>query len=139
MFLNETFVDINFVLLKTLTNPIWGIEVTRWGPGKSSTNFLNTSALVCEVERLSRRNVFLKGFHEAAKEMTNFTLACPIPAGPYFIRFSMDGLKKIFPGRLFYQPDTFIMVFFRFYEQKQKRNHTFFAHTLFNFKIKRYC
>lgn len=138
-FLNDTFVDIRFDLLQTLANPTWGIEFTRWGPGQSSTNLFNTSILICQVERLSRRNLYLKMFRDSAKGMTNFTFACPLPAGRYFMRFGMDGIKSIFPGRLFYQENTFLTIIDRFYEQIQKGNHILFAQILYTYQIKRFC
>lgn len=138
-FLNDTFVDIRFDLLQTLANPTWGIEFTRWGPGQSSTNLFNTSILICQVERLSRRNLYLKMFRDSAKGMTNFTFACPLPAGRYFMRFDMDGIKSIFPGRLFYQENTFLTIIDRFYEQIQKGNHILFAQILYTYQIKRFC
>ncbi|XP_037924338.1 uncharacterized protein LOC119660032 [Hermetia illucens] len=80
-FLNDTFVDIRADVLRTVENPTWGIEVTRWGPAQRSTNFFNTSILLCEMERMSRRNLFLQVFREVVKDMTNFTLKCPLVAG----------------------------------------------------------
>lgn len=138
-FFNETFVDIEIDVLQTLEKPTWSIELTRWGPGQSSTTFFNTTVLACQVDRLSRRNLFLKAFHESARWMTNFTLACPLASGRYFIRTGVDTFKKIFPGRLLYQQNTFLTVYHRFYEQIQKKNSTLFAQMLVNFEIKRFC
>lgn len=138
-FLNKTFIDIQIDLLRTLVNPTWGIEFTRWGPILSSINLFNTTMSVCDVERLSRRNLFLKMFRTVARGVTNFTLACPLPARRYSLRFSMANVKKIFPEHLFYQENTFLTVIDRFYEQIPKGNYTLFAQILFNYQIKRYC
>lgn len=110
VFLMIPFFDLKFDLLQTLVNPTSGIELTRWGLTQTSRNFFNSSILICEIERLSRANLFLKMFGEAAKKMTNFTLACPLPAGVYFLRFGMDELKRMFPGRLLYQQNTHLLV-----------------------------
>lgn len=138
-FFNETFIDVRVDILQTLMKPTWGIELTRWRPGQNPTIFFNTTVLLCDMDRLSRRNLFLKAFYESAKGMTNFTLRCPLASGRYFIRISMNGVKRIFPGRLLYQENTFLTIFHRLYEQIPKENYTLFAHALVNCGIKRFC
>ncbi|XP_037923169.1 uncharacterized protein LOC119659253 isoform X2 [Hermetia illucens] len=138
-FLNETFAEGKIDLFQTLVNPTLGIELTRWGLVESSTNLFNSSILICEIERMSRVNLFTKVFGEVVKKMTNFTLTCPLPAGVYFVRLGVDDLKRIFPLRLLYRENTFLTALAQFYEQKQKGDYTLFGQALFNFQIKRYC
>lgn len=138
-FHNETFVDIDVDLLQTYVNPTWSIEVTRWSLGGSVTNIFNISIRVCEMERLSTRDIFAKAVREGVLKLSNFTLTCPIAAGRYFVRGGAKMMRTLFPLRLFYEKNTYISLYFRFYEQIPRGNYTFLAEYLTNGVIKRYC
>lgn len=118
-FLNATFVDLRINLLQTLMKPSWGIELTRWGPSQGTNIFFNTTILICKMDRMAITNLSLHAFREVAKTMSNIPLTCPLPAGHYFIRFNMDGLRRIFPARILFQENTFITTIYRFYEKIQ--------------------
>lgn len=53
----------------------------------------------------------------SCQDNSNIPLTCPLSTGHYFIRFNMDGLRRIFPARILFH--TFITTIYRFYEKIQ--------------------
>lgn len=138
-FQNETFIDVNVDLLQSYVNPTWEIQATRWNLGRVSTKIFNTSIRVCEIERLSTRNLYMKAIRESVLKVTNFKLTCPIASGQYFMRIGTKIFRTIFPLRLFYEKNTFLSIYCRFYEQVPMGNYTLLAEYFVNTVIKRYC
>lgn len=89
--------------------------------------------------RFSPRNPFVNALMAVIRELTNFTLTCPLRANGFFVRLDASNLKRLFPIRAFYEPNTFIHVHNRFYEQVPKGNFTLLAELVLNCVIKRYC
>lgn len=136
---NSTYMATQIDLLQSYMNPTWNIEVYRWSLIRGPTLLFYISIRTCEIKRFPPRNPFLNASLELAQKFTNFTLTCPLRADSYFVLLDFKSLWKIFPVRVFYQPETFIHSHQRFYEQAPKGNYTLLAEFQVNFIIGFYC
>lgn len=130
---NETFLMAYFDFVETYVNPIYRIYVTRWTSIRTPVlQLFNASIRVCDMERFSSRNPFIKAFTTVAQKMSNVTLTCPLKAGMYFVKIRTGGLRNIFPLRLLYQSDSYLTVHLALFNEVQKGNLTFLADYLIN-------
>lgn len=135
---NSTYFAAHVDLLQSYVNPTWNIEFYKLSSVLGSTLLSNISIRVCEMLRFSSRNLFVNAFMEVVREFTNFTLTCPLRANRFFVHLDTNNMKRLFPIRLFYEPNTFIQVRNEFYEQAPKGNFTLLAEFVLNCVIKRY-
>lgn len=136
---NGTYLAFDVDLFHSYTNPTWNIELFRWSSTRGFNTLFNSSIRVCEMQRFSARNPFMKGFVKVVLELSNFTLTCPLPANRYYIRLSADSVPKIFPMYALFQPNARFHLQNRFYEQNPRGNYTLLAELVINLILRPDC
>lgn len=130
-----TFID----LLREMKNPIINMEGTALRSEKRPLKLFKTSLPVCHIARLATRNDFTKLFLEAFRRISNFTFRCPIRPGKYYIAANTTAFQGLFPLKLIVEPNMFIQVHYRFYEETPKKNFTYLANQVVQYVIKTDC
>lgn len=116
-FHNATLVNLDVEILFNVQNPTWGINIFRWRPNGRSQLVWNSTLRVCDMSRRGPRNPIVAAVIKLVPIMSNFSMTCPILAGHFHLNLNVKTINDYIPMRIFYEPNSYLVVAFKFYEQ----------------------
>ncbi|CAD7093382.1 unnamed protein product [Hermetia illucens] len=118
-FSNESFLFADVSTLRSISNPLWNLDASRWNFGKETKVFANWTLRACDISRFAYRNPFVNAFRSLISSMSNMSLACPFPANKFLVAVEYKLLQQALPLRLFYKPGTVFILNHRFLDNKE--------------------